>query len=281
LGNGTHIVKVRGKNGAGTYSSTKSFTIKYDSIATDPVSNLEAVKGDDEKIELSWSNPQNSDFSKVKLYRNDEVIYEGNLEFYEDVLEDEGIYEYMIYAYDISGNISEEESIEYEYVLESYEIESSDNEEVIIVKQDKQTETVKEGQKSQVVLGESVEIQIPVKKLMGDIEPDDSDIVVLKVNDKEYQMELSEDRNYFSAHFVAPDQKGEHKISAIATREGMVLAQLDVDIEVVESLEQNSVDKSIEKKFGGTWLWIGIGGVFLLLLIIVLIFSKKNSQIKS
>jgi hypothetical protein len=213
-------------------------------------------------ILVTWKNPNDNDFSKVVLYRDGISIYEGNLESFVDTLSQDGSYEYEVYAYDTSDNVSDPNT--FSFILENT---NSEDEDIVIVKEKKEKETIQEGENSEIVLGETVEIQIPVKKLLGDIELDDNDIVVLKVNDVEYEMTLSEDKKYFTTEFVAPDTEGTHKISAVATRDGEVLGSYDMSIDVVE--------EDTDSKFF-SYMLIGLGGLGIVV-VLVMIFKKKKS----
>jgi hypothetical protein len=235
---------------------------------TASVTEFEGSSDVEGRFVLTWKNPLDSDFSKVKLYRGEDLLYEGNLETYTDTLTIEGDYQYKIYAYDSSNNRSDAKTLNYEFTLEE------EDEDVVLVKEDSSTESVSEGSKSKVVLGEDVEIQIPVSKLLGDVDPEEADKVVLTVNDVEYEMQLSEDKKFFTTKFTAPDTKGDHKVSAVASKKGQILGQLDVDIEVVdvEQYDGESVDGSIDY----TW-WV-VGGVLLLICSIGVLFAVRNKK---
>ncbi len=116
-GNGITTVKVRAKNGAGTYSSIQSFVIKYDSVGPVNVSNLSIQSISTSTLKLTWGNPTSSDFQKVKILRkqtgvpaniNDgTLVYEGSLES----LTDSGLkantrYYYTVFSLDTLGNAS-------------------------------------------------------------------------------------------------------------------------------------------------------------------------------
>ena len=213
-------------------------------------------------VQITWKNPNDNDFAKVILYRDGQSIYEGTLEAFIDSLVEEGNYSYEIYAYDTSGNISDPDI--FSFILENT---TTENGEVVIVKDKTEKEKIKDGESSEIVLGETVEIQIPVTKLLGDVEIGDNDVVVLKVNDIEYEMTLSEDKKYFTTEFVAPDIEGTHQISAIATRNGEVLGSYDLSIDVVDS------GMSI-----GLLNYILIGlGVLGAVIVLVVVFKKKKS----
>lgn len=80
------------------------------------VSNFQAIAGD-EKIELKWTNPTDSDFKLVKIMRSTDFypsdpftgapVYSGKGEGFFDVGLTNGIrYYYTIFAYDMAGNYS-------------------------------------------------------------------------------------------------------------------------------------------------------------------------------
>lgn len=113
---GDTTIKVKAINGAGTYSQTQSFLIRYDSVAPTNVSSLKAEKID-EGVALSWTNPTDSDFQKLIVIRNENKIptslsngtkiYEGTLNtFLDQNATDDKVYYYAIYVYDTVGNIS-------------------------------------------------------------------------------------------------------------------------------------------------------------------------------
>jgi len=113
---GETTIKVRAQNGAGTYSETRSFVIKYDSIAPTNVSNFTATPTQ-RTVTLAWQNPANTDFSKVILMRSNThvplsttdgtKIYEGTLSAYSDTnLSVSTRYYYTIFALDNIANQS-------------------------------------------------------------------------------------------------------------------------------------------------------------------------------
>jgi hypothetical protein len=255
-----------GYDEVGNVSNRASISVTtLDLNPTAAVTNFEIDPISENEILLTWQNPQETDFAKVKLYRGEDLLYDGNGQTYTDTLTVEGDYQYRIYAYDSSNNISDPKTLNYEFLPV---------EEVVIVKEDSDTETISEGDKSQIVQGESVEIQIPVSKIFGNLEIKDDDKVVLKVNDLEYEMELSDDKKYFTTKFTAPDVKGEHRISALAIREDQILGQFNVDIEVVDSNQVLTTDKNINTNT----TWLIIAGIILLFVVIggMIIYKKKH-----
>jgi len=365
LGEGEHLIKVRARNGAGTYGETRTFIVKYDSQATDTVKNISSSVSSsnrvtlnwqnptetdfnkvviirktnsvssnvndgtkvyegsaktftgsvlssstkyyftfwaydsvgnisskssvsvttfdvqppsavgnfnvstqaDNSVKVTWENPQDSDFAKVFLYRDGTVIYEGNLQNFIDNIGQDGSYKYEIYAYDTSGNVSSSKTFTLNFSLPVKE------ENIVLVKDNSEKENVVEGTNSEVNLGENVEIQIPVNKILGDIELKDDDRVVLTINDVEYEMTLSDDKTYFTTEFVAPDVEGTHRISAVATRDGEVLGQLDMNIDVADSTEIVEEESSNLIKY----ILIGLGGLGLLI-VVTLIIKRKGKK---
>jgi hypothetical protein len=254
----------------GNVSARNSISVTtLDLRAPGAVNNFKAVLENSNSVKLTWSNPEDTDFSGVLLYRDDLLIYEGEEQEYIDTLDIEGEYEYVIKAFDSSDNLSSEESITYNFVLAS--------ENIVLVKEDSNPEKVEEGKNSKVKTGESVEIKIPVKKLMGDVELQDTDRVVLSISDVEYDLLLSEDRTYFSTRFVAPTTKGNHNISIRALRGDSVLAQMDLDIEVVDDDEGSSYEKTNEQEEdSSSYIYWIVGPVLLLLTISSIAFISKR-----
>jgi hypothetical protein len=113
---GNTTIKVRALNGAGTYGITRTFLIRYDSVAPANVSTLN-TKITDNGISLSWRNPTDSDFQKLVIIKNENriptstsdgtKIYEGiATEYLDQNVLDEKTYYYAIYVYDTVGNVS-------------------------------------------------------------------------------------------------------------------------------------------------------------------------------
>jgi len=117
LGQGETVVRVRPRNGAGTYGIAYSFVVRFDSIPPTNVSNLSIQVLSTSSLKLDWTNPVNSDFAKVKILRklgslplseNDgSLVYEGTLSSFTDTnLAEDTKYYYSVFAIDNLGNIS-------------------------------------------------------------------------------------------------------------------------------------------------------------------------------
>jgi hypothetical protein len=113
---GETIISVRDLNGAGTYSTTRTFTVRYDSTAPANVSNLVAT-ATNSSITLNWKNPIVSDFNKVIIIRNNThspssisdgtKIFDGNATSFVDFnLPENTKYYYTLFALDNLGNQS-------------------------------------------------------------------------------------------------------------------------------------------------------------------------------
>lgn len=99
--------------------SKSSFTTAG-SPDTDPPSNVSGLRAkiEGESVFLTWNNPQDSDFSKVRVVRNSNfypgdpvngfVIYEGDAETLldKDVFSGYGEQYYSVFTYDTKGNVS-------------------------------------------------------------------------------------------------------------------------------------------------------------------------------
>ena len=222
-------------------------------------------------VMVVWSNPLDSDFEKIILSRDGKVIYEGNEESY--TLEDdlnEGVYEYEIYAVDSNGNKSGTEVIEHEFVFVEEEEEIIENntpkETVITVVSEDDKEQTSD---NDIVVKESedLEIKIPVDHLIGENVVEDIDKVVLIVNDKEYEMTLSQDKKHFTTKVTAPSVKGEHTLTAQALNStGSILSEISMNISVADdySNEQSPV------------LWIVIGASIFIILVLGVLFTEKR-----
>lgn len=107
------------KYGVYTVVRTETFkTVEPDDIFPPAqVQNLKAVKDGDD-ILLTWNNPHDSDFTKVRILRNDRFypvdtadgwfVYEGNDEEIRDVgaAKSAEVQFYTVFTYDMLGNIS-------------------------------------------------------------------------------------------------------------------------------------------------------------------------------
>jgi len=74
-------------------SSGSTLVVKTNAISIDDETNdIEVTEpkaspvGKSGKVDLSWKNPTDKDFSKVIIYRNDEKVYEGSEEIFQDTL---------------------------------------------------------------------------------------------------------------------------------------------------------------------------------------------------
>jgi hypothetical protein len=258
---GETIIKVRALNGAGTYSESRSFVIKYDSIAPTNVSNFTATAGQ-RTISLAWRSPSDADFSKVILVRSNShvpltttdgtKIYEGTLSTYSDTnLSVSTRYYYTIFALDTIGNQSsgtlaqattpaaavvttqpttptqpEPEPVAPVVQPQTKIIkiqDLSDDQKITITTEDKQLTTTDNG-KLHTYANQTIEIEIPASTIIDNIS--DLKNVVITVNNQTYNMTYDSQKNTYKATIDTPSVKGTYNttIQAIANDNSSNLA---------------------------------------------------------
>jgi len=95
-------VDTRGNESSGINMTAKTLDI----TPPDSVGNLTATESG-KNVALSWTNPAQLDFEKVRLKRNGVIIYEGNEQTFEDsTVSEKTNYSYEIVAFDYEGNAS-------------------------------------------------------------------------------------------------------------------------------------------------------------------------------
>lgn len=250
----------------GNSSLTTSTNVRTNDIVA-PSSVVDLIASQDgNSVNLTWVNPSDSDFSYVILKRNGTNIYEGSNQVYTDSLDTEGIYTYSIVAYDDSNNPSVGLEYELDFVLE---VEEDEN--VTVMSEDKREQSSSE--KIVVKESEVLEIRIPVSNILKDNDIDSIDIVVLVVDDTEYEMTLSDDRRYYTATANAPSVKGEHVITAKAIKGSNIVSQLDIGV----SVESEDESIAVVDVFTEYTVYIIIGlSILLLILFILLIISLSR-----
>jgi hypothetical protein len=113
---GETTIKVRAMNGAGTYSETKDFVIRFDGIAPANVSELTATATTN-TITLKWTDPTIFDFTHVVIVKNTShiplsitdgtTVYENTDATFTDTnLTEATTYYYAIFSLDTIGNRS-------------------------------------------------------------------------------------------------------------------------------------------------------------------------------
>jgi hypothetical protein len=239
-----------------------------DLIAPNKVTNFKLEENTD-GVKITWTNPSNTDLNKVVLSKDGSVIYEGkNQEYLDETEFVEGKYTYSIYTQDNSGNKSGVSEIVHEYILEEEVVEQ---EETVTITSGNDQETDIEDNPS-ISEGEEIEVKIPVGNILQDGDFGDIDKVVLQIEDKEYEMTLSEDKKYFVTKAVAPKVKGEHTITAKAIKGEDIISQLTMNI-LVESEQGNLQDIWSEYS-----LYIIIGIAFIVLTVTGIVIVNKRSK---
>jgi len=95
-------VDTRGNESSGINMTAKTLDI----TPPDSVGNLTATESG-KNVALSWTNPAQLDFEKVRLKRNGVIIYEGNEQTFEDsTVSEKTNYSYEIVVFDYEGNAS-------------------------------------------------------------------------------------------------------------------------------------------------------------------------------
>jgi hypothetical protein len=227
---GETIISVRDLNGAGTYSTTRTFTVRYDSTAPANVSNLNA-SSTNISITLSWKNPTVSDFNKVIIMRNDShiplsvtdgtKIFDGNATSFVDFnLPENTKYYYTLFALDNLGNQSSGATIaaitsatqstpatptitDSTKVVNSGDL--SDDQKVTVSNGSTSTTNTSTGDVS-VYTDQTINIEVPSKTITSNT----SDVkqVVLVVKDQAYNMEYDSSKDTYKASITTPNIKG-------------------------------------------------------------------------
>ncbi len=239
---GETTIKVRALNGAGTYSETRSFVIKYDSIAPTNVSNFTATPTQ-RTVALAWQNPTNTDFSKVILMRNNThvplsttdgaKVYEGTLSAYSDTnLSISTRYYYTIFALDNIGNQSsgtlaqattpaavtaptqpgtpsEPEPVIPVVQPQTKIIKSQDLKEdqkiVVTTQEEKQLNSTDNGD-IHTYANQTLKIEIPASTITNN--STNLKNVIITVNNQTYNMEYDSEKDTYKATIDSPSVKG-------------------------------------------------------------------------
>lgn len=220
---GETTIKVRAMNGAGAYSLTRSFVIRYDSVAPTNVSSLKAESSTN-GILLSWGNPTDTDLQKVVLIRNANRIptsvsdgtklYEGtNNTYLDQVTSNEITYHYAIYAYDTVGNISSgatisssattPESTPTDKVIEVANLSTGKQLSVSI---NNFTPTVLSSNDVHVYSEQTIDIVVPAKTINDEVSNPSQ--VTLLVGGQTYIMSYDAESDNYTTRITAPSVKG-------------------------------------------------------------------------
>ncbi|MDD4382196.1 MAG: carboxypeptidase-like regulatory domain-containing protein [Candidatus Dojkabacteria bacterium] len=217
---GETTIKVRAQNGAGVYSETRSFVIKYDSTAPSNVSNLIATSSID-SVSLSWTNPSSTDLNRVLIQRNGTNIYEGLATTYTDTsLNQNTLYTYKIFSIDNVGNKSSGTTVQTTTLTSSttpiappitedtkiMNINEIEGEQVKITTDDKDTQT--SSGSIHVYTEQTITIGVPASIITS--QTDDTKQVLLTISDQTYVMEYDEDEDKYVATIAAPSVKGSY-----------------------------------------------------------------------
>ncbi len=220
---GDTTIKVRALNGAGAYSITRTFLIRYDSVAPTNVSALK-VEVANKALSLSWRNPIDSDFQKLVIIKNENriptsisdgtKIYEGTASEYLDknVL-DEKTYYYAIYVYDTVGNISSgsvitsptstPETTEESKIVEVANLGTGKQVSVSI---NNLAPTVLSTNNLHVYSEQIVDIVVPAQTIKDEISNPSQ--VILVVGTQIYSMSYDDQSNSYTARITSPSVKG-------------------------------------------------------------------------
>ena len=235
---GETIIKVRAMNGAGTYSTVKTFTIRYDTTAPANVTNLTSTPSET-SIALSWTNPSSSDLNRIIVMRSDTKIptstsdgtkiYEGTGSTYSDTgLTKTTLYYYTIFSIDALNNRSsgtttqattttsttppppatEQPTVVPEITEDTTVINISDlpeQDQVTIVVDQQETSPNDTGQIN-TYTGQTINIEIPASAITSN--STDTESVLLVIEGQAYIMEYNEERDTYSATINTPSVKG-------------------------------------------------------------------------
>lgn len=306
--NTVYFVKVRATDGVGrvvekTIQITTGALLLESDILPENPSNFDGV-GTKEGIALSWKNPKNPEFSRVRIMRHlgniptdpqdGTFIYEGKLEEFLDRNVEEGaIYGYTIFAQDHSGRYSsgavaivkaytEGEDQPYVVLLPHNEFETDTNElfaGLRIIQDGKQISAVQDvfgidTQRPFAVLLSARSVPKVLKTILVTLKhPDDSSRTfsfLLRLNDAHTQ---------YQAHIGALGEAGEYPttLSILNFRLGSI-ATIRFTISATES-----TPVSTDASEGDTRNLVLISitvvlGLLLLLLIFLLLFRREKER---
>lgn len=97
---------------SGAYGNVSIYAYQYDKYPPSEVSDLSTTTISDKEIEISYKNPPESDFSKVKIFRNDVLIYQSSgspsaqMKYKDSGLSPNQTYRYKLVTVDKLGNES-------------------------------------------------------------------------------------------------------------------------------------------------------------------------------
>lgn len=251
------IINVRAQNGAGTYSTSRSFIIRYDKSAPANVSLLSA-QAQGGNIVLSWQNSTAWDFGKVIIIRNTShypsnlndgtKIYDGIGTTYTDTGNiTNQIYYYTVFALDnvgnqssgtmVSASISSDAAVVAPLITENTKVltvsQLDESQSVTISNSNDKVVTTKENSDVlNVYSSEVVNIEVPAETITQSASSIEK--VVLIINKQMFQMAYDAIKNTYKATINAPSIKGLYDttiqtVSADNTSELAIKLSLKVD----------------------------------------------------
>lgn len=263
------------------------------------VSSLKAVPGD-EKITLSWKNPNNIYFDGVRIVRSDrfypasidggEVIYEGRGNYYEDKgLINGKKYYYALFTYDKNRNYSSGAVISAVPNKDGKIVEpglpevipgpmASEIEKITI----NDFEFYVNGQKVPIIDGKNIELNAkdPLTILIRYEKTPEILKTLLTSLEKEgkffsFLLSINKDKTYYSANILSPETPGIYP---------MIITVMDYKNQALKRIEGELIVKvmqakaSLFQKYGKISLIILL--IIIILLILFLIFKKRKDKKK-
>lgn len=307
--NTTYVVIVRATDGVGRviektiHITTGGAFFESDLLPENP-NNFDGV-GTKEGILLSWANPKNPDFARVRILRqlgniptdpqDGTFIYEGTLEkFLDQNVEEGAIYGYTIFAQNDTGRYSsgavaivraytEGDDQPYVVLLPHNEFETDTNElfaGLRIIQDGKQISAVQDVFPINTERPFAVLLSLEsVPKVLKTI------LVTLKHPDDptrtfSFLLRLNDSGTQYQAHIGALGYAGDYPatLSILNFRLGSI-ATIRFTISATQSTPAVSVDASQEQSRNSMPILIAVVlGLFLLLLIFLLLFRRKKEE---
>jgi hypothetical protein len=303
----TYYFTIEGLNRYNKYGEIHSSTFTtlpaFDLFAPSNVTGLTAVRDGDD-IELSWTNPSDIDFDKVRVVSNDTfypsdiadgwVLYEGDSETTRDIdvpLQDSWKY-YTVFSYDELGNISSGAVVRV-YLGESiFDADEEDIEEVdpekndinlqlsdIIFSQDGNILEIKDNWSVTIDGSKQLQIEVPYEKV-----PEHLKTILVVLADKEdtdkvfkFLLRINIDKTAYSSILSPLGVNGTYpfslsvfdfKTAQIGYTNGIIISQI-VSISQNDLNGQNFILVILKTFFTSYLFWI------ILALIVILYMSRR------